>query len=305
MKTFAAFIVLFSLALFAASCTDNSIFTTPGTNQTDYKEFTISGSADGLTIFPGGDTKPYRHFEGSGINTPGGASQFIMDYWAIPTGPLTGIAKYGNGTITTANGDKIFITNLTNSTYTINLTDGKVYCECDFSIAGGTGEYANIIGSLHLSATIKISNRESHGEWTGTFHHAKPFNGNFNLTNVVTTGQQNCGTGYTPRAAEGNGIALHVGNCTVELEHCLNFSTGILANGVGNIISSNGDKIQITFDGYLVPIPNTNTYFVRLFGTVAGGTGKYTNASGFVYCTGIQSMSEGASPFELVGAIDW
>ena len=181
MKTLALIVVLFFISFFVSSCSDSGpILNLPG-NQTDEMIFTMSGYTDGLTTAPAGMDKPYRHFEGDGVNTPGGQCHFVMDYWAIPTSPTTGNAAFGNAVVTTETGDKIYGTNF-RGTYVIDPVAHIVTCDVYFDLAGGTGEYDNIIGSVHLTATIN-QDRTTHGEWTGTFSHARPFSGEFTAYN--------------------------------------------------------------------------------------------------------------------------
>lgn len=301
MKPLISILLLVALAFFLASCSDSdSIFNLPG--QKDKMEFTMTGSADGLTTAPAGMDKPYRHFEGDGTNTPGGQSHVVMDYWAIPLTPTTGVPAFGNAVLITETGDEIFGINI-RGTYVINPTTHIVTCDIYFDLAGGTGEYDNIVGTVHCTVTIN-QDRTTHGEWTGTFSHAKPFGGEI-IVNNGTVQNPSCDAGYTRRHSTGGGTVLHFGNCSVETEHCINFTTGVMKNGVGTFNIPGGDQVYVTYDGYAVPVPGTNKASVKMFCTITGGTGKYTNASGFILANVLQTMPEGEATGILDGVIDW
>lgn len=302
MKTLISILILITIAFFVSGCSDTgSIFNSP-VNQPDKMEFTISGSVDGLTLAPYGMDKPYRHFEGDGINSPGGQCHVIMDYWAIPTSPTTGNAGFGNAELITETGDKIFGINI-RGTYVIDPVNHIVSCEVYFDLAGGTGDYDNIIGLVHVTVTI-TGDRTTHAEWTGTYRHARPFSGEF-IGNNVTVQNPSCSAGYTRRRAEGNGTALHLGSCFAATEHCINFTTGVIKDGDGYLRANNGDQINATWDGYALPIPGTNTAAVKLFVTLDGGTGKYSNSHGYLLLTGTQIMPEGTVSVTFDGVLDY
>jgi hypothetical protein len=302
MKNLISVLNLITIAFFVSGCSDTgSIFNSP-VNQPDKMVFTISGSADGLTTAPYGTDKPYRHFEGDGTSAPGGQSHVILDYWALPVTPTSGNAGFGNGVLITENGDKLFVVNV-RGMYVIDPVSHVVTCDTYFDIAGGTGDYDNVIGLIHLTATIN-QDRTTHGEWTGTFSHARPISGEFTALNG-TVQNPSCSAGYTRRHAEGNGTVMHLGSCFAVTEHCVNFTTGVITNGSGQLKANNGDQINVTYDGFVVPIPGTNTAAVKMFCTVTGGTGKYANAEGYFLLTAVQEMPEGAASCTFDGAIDY
>lgn len=303
MKTLISALVVVTMLFFVSGCKDTgSVFNSPTTgNQPDKMEFTITGYADGLTGAPMGINQPYRHFEGTGQSTPGGQIQCTLDYLITSGNVYSGQFGFGSGVLIAENGDKLYAIKVQGS-YTsdgVNLT-----FNASAVIAGGTGDFDNVMGTITYTGTMNQITRVTHTEWTGTFTHEKPFSGNFTAENVTVTGGS-CAPGYTRRHAEGNGYAIHFGNCTAEVDHCINFSTGIFTNGNGTIKAADGDEITSTYYGYALPIPGTNTASTIMLCTITGGTGRFAGATGYLTVHGTQELPEGTANCSFDGVIDY
>ena len=292
-------IVLFVVFLILPGCQkEESVLNSHGGEL--FKEFSISGYADGFTTFPLGTAAPHRHMEGTGQSTPGGNVQIIMDYLVTSFTPPNGTSGFGSGELITANGDKMFAIN---GEGTFSISGTTVTFSTTTVIAGGTGDYDNVKGVLNYSGTLDQLTGATHVEWTGTFSRKRPFGGSFTAENVTVTGS--CLPGYTRRHAEGTANAIHFGKSHGTVEHCINFTTGIMVDGNGSFVSANGDKIFVSYNGYAVPVPGTNTAAVNMFCTITGGEGKFQNASGYIWAKALQTLPEGTVEATMDGVIDY
>ena len=292
------FLVLFVVFLILPGCQkEDSVLNSPGDEL--YKVTSISGYVDGFTTQPLGPAAPHRHMEGTGQSTPGGEVQMKLDYLVTSFTPPNGTMGFGSGELITANGDKMFAINAV-GTFTVDGT--TVTSTATAVIAGGTGDYDNIIGTITYTSTLEQTTGATHAEWTGTFTRKRPFGGSFSGENVTVTGS--CLTGFDRRHAEGYGNVIHFGKSFAITEHCINFSTGIILDGNGILEGANGDKIFSTYNGYAVPM-NATTAAVNLFLTITGGEGKFQNASGYIWLKATQTMPGGTVEAVMEGVIDY
>jgi hypothetical protein len=280
-------LVLLAVFLFITGCEKNDvILNSEGDQLHKANVFTISGYVDGLTTWPLGADKPFRHLEGSGQSTPGGNVQIIINYLIGSYTPPTGTSIFGSAEIITQSGDKIFAINGNGS---FSITGTLVTFTATAVIAGGTGEYDNIMGSLTYTGSFNQLDGITHAEWTGTYTHEKPIGGTFTGENVTVSGS--CLPGYVRRLAEGKGNVIHLGKTSFKLEHCFNPLTGIILSGDDFLMGANGDKLYTTHIGYTLPVPGTSTYSVYMFSTITGGEGKFANASGSMWLKATQETS--------------
>jgi hypothetical protein len=292
-------IVLLAVFLIFQGCQkDDSILNSPGDQL--LKVFTISGYSDGFTTNPFGNEAPYRHFVGNGQCTPGGNTQLELDYLITSFTPPNGTSGFGSAVLTTENGDKIYGIQAQG---TWSITGTVVTFTASAVIAGGTGDYDNVKGTISYSGTLEQLTGATHAEWTGSFTREKPFAGSMTAENVTVNGS--CNPGFIRRHAEGYGNAVHFGKVFGVVEHCIDFSTGIMTDGVGSLESPNGDKLFTAYNGYALPVPGTSTAAVSMFCTITGGTGRFENASGYLWIKAIQTMPSGAAECTFDGVIDY
>ena len=296
MKSLMFFVVLLFTVFMFNGCQDmNNGITSSELDEN--KITTFSGSADGLTEAPGGMNLPYRHFEGTGTSSlTNGECTIILDYWALPTGNTI----LGRGKLIAANGNELHSQNIA-GTWTISGT--MVTFTCSGDIAGGTGQFINAIGTITFTGTMDAVTRVTHGEWTGTLRHARPFSGTISGLNLTIT-EPPCGTGYVRRAAECSGNALHLGEFTSTLSHCLNMSTGLVMGGNAILANLEGESITLNYIGYVTPKGN-NLYDVILMGKIVSGTGKFADAEGSIIAYAVQNMANGEVSGTMSGAIDY
>jgi hypothetical protein len=290
---------IFAILLFLPGCQkEDTILNTP--IDPLHKEFSISGSADGITTYPFGNSAPYRHFEGEGQSSPGGDIRIILDYLITSFTPPNGTSGFCTGELITQNGDKIYAIN---GAGTFSVSGTTVTFNATGDLAGGTGEFDNVKGTITYTGTLDQLTGETHAEWTGTFTREKPIEGTLWAENTTAAGS--CGPGYTRRHAEGGGSASHFGNVILSMEHCVNFTTGILTEGNGTLEVANGDKIFTTHNGYMLPVPGTNTVTFSMFITIIGGVGRFEGAEGFLWVKGTQVLPEGTAECTFDGVIDY
>ncbi|MFO7526866.1 MAG: hypothetical protein R6W68_15540 [Ignavibacteriaceae bacterium] len=295
------FLVLFAFFLVLMGCQkEDSILNSPG-DQLDKKVFTFSGSAEGFTEMPYGAGNPFRRFEGEGQSNIGDFEVYI-DYIMTSLDPTTGTGTSGfaNGELTFPDGSKM---HAINGQGTFAIVGTTVTFSATAVLAGGTGDYDNIMGTLSFSGTIDQTNRATEVEWAGSFTRNRPVEGNMTAENITVTGS--CNPGFVRRNAAGYGNASHFGKCFAELEHCISFTTGIVTDGTGSLTAPNGDKIYVAYDGYALPIPGTSNAAVSLFCTITGGEGKFEDASGYYWVKAIQTLPEGAAVGSFDGVINY
>jgi hypothetical protein len=294
-------IVLLAVFLIIPGCQKEDNILNPTGDQLDKKVFTFSGSAEGFTVFPYGEQNPFRRFEGEGQSTLGDVDVFI-DYIMTSFDPSTGTGTsgFGSGEVIMPNGSKMYAIHGQGA---FSIAGSIVTFSATAVLAGGTGDYDNIMGTLSYSGTIDQTNRATQVEWTGSFTREKPIECAMTAENVTVTGS--CQPGFVRRNAAGYGNANHFGKCFAELEHCISFTTGIITDGAGSLTAPNGDKIFVDYYGYALPIPSTNTAAVTMFCTIAGGEGKFENASGYYWVKAIQTLPEGAAVGGFDGVIKY
>lgn len=161
----------------------------------------------------------------------------------------------------------------------------------------------------------------------------RPFSG---ATTGTTTAVPNPNTGQVDSVSTGNLIATHIGNSTytitasqdygrhMEEEHVMGncaFVEDAAGPGVV-IVSASGDEIHgnIDDDRSVTCAPDSQTgdpmigdqYYSTLYIRVAGGTGRFTDASGWLFAEGTSTLSsvdaEGAhftDESTILGDIDY
>lgn len=301
MKSLMFFVVLLLTVFMFNGCQDmNQGITSSDLDGNKITSFT--GSADGLTV----EVNTYvRHFEGTGESSlTNGECTLVMDYFITSYNPGTGNGTSGlaRTKLIAQNGNEL---HLINGAGTFNINSQGI---CTFTatgdIAGGTGQFNNVLGSATITGTINVVNRETHTEWTGTLYHAKPFSGNFTALNMTVT-EPPCITGYVRRHAEGSGNALHFGNCQAVVDHCFSYSTGMVIDGNGKMTAANGDYLNCVYNGFVVPISGTTQANITLLYKITGGTGKYDGATGAMIVYAVQDMITGVATCTFEGAIDF
>lgn len=297
MKSLMFFVVLLFTLFTFSGCQDmNQGITSSDLDGNKITSFT--GSADGETIAPNGMTHPLRHFEGTGTSSlTNGECTIVLEYWALPNGT----SVLGKGKLIAANGNELHTVNIAG---TWSLSGTTVTFTCSGDIAGGTGQFTNALGTITITGTMDAVTRVTHGEWTGTLRHARPFSGDVSALNNTVT-EPPCETNYIRRYAEGTGNALHFGEFNILLGHCINMSTGFVKSGIGTIENLEGESITINYIGCISPTTNPALYDVILMGKIVSGTGKFSDAEGSVISYSVQNMATGYVEGTLNGAIDY
>ena len=115
----------------------------------------------------------------------------------------------------------------------------------------------------------------------------------------------------------GEGNATHLGKCSFDAQHLFAFTTqelnqGIAWNGVLELGAANGDQVNATYVGDIVPSEDPAVPFLLLFTiTFDGGTGRFTNATGTAEVIGLTTIEldpsnglfKGTSEFVFEGNI--
>jgi hypothetical protein len=294
-------LVLLAVFLFIAGCEKNDVILNSQGDQIHKNNvFTITGFIDGVTTWPFGADKPFRHLEGTGQSNPGGNVQVVMDYLIGSYNHPNGTSVFGSAEIITESGDKIYAIHGAGD-FTISGT--IVSFTATAKIAGGTGAYDNVLGTINYTGSFNQLDGITHAEWTGTFTREKPMAGSLSGENQTATGS--CSPGFTSRLAVGTGIVSHLGKMKFSLEHCVNFTNGLIINGSDVLEASNGDKLFISHNGYTLPVPGTNIAAVTMFGTIAGGTGRFEDASGYLWLKATQEMPDGDCEGTFDGVIKY
>jgi hypothetical protein len=297
--------LLFLLAvfMFIAGCQkEDVILNTEGDQIQKGKVFNISGFVDGVTTWPFGANAPFRHLEGTGQLNPGGSVQVVMDYLigSFDPGTMTGTSAFGSAEIITQNGDKMYAIN---GAGTFSITGTMVSFTATADISGGSGEFDNVMGTITYIGSFNQLDGVTHAEWTGTFTREKPIAGSFTGENQTVTGS--CLPGYSRRLAVGSGNMSHLGKINFSLEHCVNFTTGLILSGSDVLQAPNGDKLFVSHNGYCLPIPGSTNAAVTMFATITGGEGRFENASGYMWLKAIQTMPAGDAQGTCDGVIKY
>lgn len=131
--------------------------------------------------------------------------------------------------------------------------------------------------------------------WSGTFA-------------ILEEGPECSAEGFLPVYFEGTGNVSHMGAMEFESRHCVNLVTGEFVLGAQVITAANGDELHGTYFGQLTPITETD-WTATTYNTYEGGTGRFTNASGFAgptatYVT-FTSPTAGVLGGEIIGTISY
>lgn len=131
--------------------------------------------------------------------------------------------------------------------------------------------------------------------WSGTFV-------------IMEEGPECSAEGFVPVYFEGTGNVSHMGAVEVEAHHCANLVTGEVTLGVQVITAANEDELFGTYVGQLTPVTETEWTCVT-YNTYEGGTGRFTNASGFAGPTDtwvtFTSPTAGVLGGEIFGTISY
>ncbi|MDA7510582.1 hypothetical protein N8612_02790 [Verrucomicrobia bacterium] len=115
----------------------------------------------------------------------------------------------------------------------------------------------------------------------------------------------------------GSGNATHLGKCSFDAKHLFAFTSpnldqGIAWNGILELGAANGDVVNATYEGDIVPSDDPEVPFILLFTiTFDGGTGRFTNATGTAEVIGLTTIEpdpsnglfKGTSEFVFDGTI--
>lgn len=97
-------------------------------------------------------------------------------------------------------------------------------------------------------------------------------------------------------ASEGTAIFSHLGKTTYTLDYTFTITgpTTVELNGSGTLVAANGDQVFLTFTGTAAPptpVPAVGqTVPFTTVGTITGGTGRFSDASGTTTINGTQEI---------------
>ena len=134
------------------------------------------------------------------------------------------------------------------------------------------------------------------------------FNADFNPATFIFT-----------TVVEGSGNATHLGECSFKAIHSFAFTTptmteGVAWNGALELGATNGDILNATYVGDIVPSGDPEIPFLLLFTiTFDGGTGRFSEASGSADVIGLTTIEpdpsnglfKGTSEFTFDGQIQY
>jgi hypothetical protein len=150
MKKVILVLALFAIAFAFSGCSDSSITGLEQPNQvTDKSPVPFKGKWEGMTYMTGVFT---RLIECQGNCTHLGLFDAVVTYDVTYTDPEH--PEYGGGiqngvaTMTAANGDKLYLENLTGTWGFISNVNPMVGFSCTCDINGGTGRFLNATGSF-------------------------------------------------------------------------------------------------------------------------------------------------------------
>ena len=111
-----------------------------------------------------------------------------------------------------------------------------------------------------------------------------------------------------PRAAEGDGTGTHIGRYEVDIQECLDLSTGI-ATGVAVHTSANGDLMVVDYTMQYIPDPD-NPYAVEGIFTSwsvngSASTGRFAGATGNGTGSLTGDLEENWMEWHVVGTITY
>jgi hypothetical protein len=174
MKKVILVLALFAIAFAFSACSDSTL-TGVDQNQTANTPVPFKGKWDGMTYMTGVFT---RLIECQGNCTHLGLFEAVVTYdvsYINPEHP-----EYGGGilngvaTMTAANGDKVYLSNLTGTWRFISNTNPMVGFSCTSDINGGTGRFVNAVGSFSGEGTQNfyplnpVQPQEVWFNWNGT-----------------------------------------------------------------------------------------------------------------------------------------
>ena len=121
--------------------------------------------------------------------------------------------------------------------------------------------------------------------------------------------------GIFTTVVSGGGNATHLGKCSFDAKHFFAFTApdrGIAWEGTLELGAANGDVVNATYEGDIVPSDDPAVPFLLLFTiTFDGGTGRFTDASGSAEVIGLTTIEpdpsnglfKGTSEFVFEGTI--
>ena len=140
---------------------------------------------------------------------------------------------------------------------------------------------------------------------------ARPFAGHDRVVDTLIA-PTNCPEGAAWRyAATGTGTFLHLGRSAVSVTHCtfvdMASGTGTFGPGTITLTAANGDELRLVHRGTftLVMAPDGLTSVFDMTWVVAGGTGRFTGATGSGTTHGSSLLSTGITAASYEGEISY
>jgi hypothetical protein len=99
-----------------------------------------------------------------------------------------------------------------------------------------------------------------------------------------------CGASSSVVEIDGRGNATQVGSYSYEAHECFNTST-LEYTGQFTMTAANGDEIHGSYAGVVYPIGTTSSARYLQAGTITGGTGRFSGASGTLTIDGIATFT--------------
>jgi len=131
-----------------------------------------------------------------------------------------------------------------------------------------------------------------------------PFRAVYSAIQVVTVDPLRC-PALTVQA-EGGGQATHVGAFTSVQSHCIDPEGSdplSFTDGFYTFTAANGDTIFGSYSGHLIPTETPGVFGLDGHFTIAGGTGRFEDASGDGSASGLVNLVTGEASVFLQGTI--
>lgn len=102
-----------------------------------------------------------------------------------------------------------------------------------------------------------------------------------------------CGTNSFAVEIDGEGKATQVGRYVYEADECFNVVT-LLYSGTFTMTAANGDEINGSYSGLVIPTSDPAVARYLQAGTFDGGTGRFAGATGNLTVDGVATFTSGS-----------
>lgn len=168
---------------------------------------------------------------------------------------------------------------------------------------GKRGYMAVTVAALVVGASLSAVVANARQPWD-----SNPFFGSTEGTSMVVPPPA---SNLVASESEGTFTATHLGNGTYTAETTQDYGRHVegepehqdqcaFVDGTLTLVAANGDELHVALDsdrsvtcapeGQTMPAPN-DVYTTTLFGEITGGTGRFTDATGYIFSEGTQTLN--------------